>query len=216
MNKNLNGRPLLASLILGLLGLGFAPLVAAQDPPPPSTTEDPAPPPPSTDAGEGTHEGTFNADEIIADAGTFFGSTSKDLATLIEKVFREKGQPVAYITGQEASGAVAVGLRYGEGTLKFHDGSTEKVYWQGPSVGWDIGGNASKVFTLVYNMDNGKQIYRRFPGVDGSLYFLAGFGMNYQQADKIVLAPIRTGVGFRAGASIGYLHYSEEKKWLPL
>ena len=83
------------------------------------------------------------------------------------------------------------------------------------AVGWGFGGNASKVFTLVYNVKSGEDIFQRFPGVDGSLYFIAGFGMNYQQHHEIVLAPIRTGIGLRAGANVGYLHYRREKGWLP-
>ena len=158
---------------------------------------------------------TFSIDEINRSAGDFFGETTEGLAKAIEKAFKEQGEPVAYIAGDEASGAVGVGLRYGDGTMHFADGRTQKVYWQGPSIGWDLGGNASKVFTLVYNLDQADEIYRRFPGVDGSLYFVAGVGMNYQRADDIVLAPIRTGVGLRAGASVGYLSYSREKTWLP-
>jgi hypothetical protein len=51
--------------------------------------------------------------------------------------------------------------------------------------------------------------------VDGSIYFVAGFGVNYQRADDITLAPIRSGVGARAGANVGYLDYSRKQHILP-
>jgi len=106
-------------------------------------------------------------------------------------------------------------LRYGKGELNRKSAGPRKIFWKGPSVGWDFGGNASKVFTLVYKLENDEQMFRRFPGVDGSFYFIAGVGMNYQRRDKMVLAPIRTGIGLRAGANIGYLHYDREQGWLP-
>lgn len=89
------------------------------------------------------------------------------------------------------------------------------VFWQGPSIGWDFGGNASKVFTLVYKIENTNDLFQRYPGVDGSLYFVAGVGVNYQRNGNITLAPIRTGVGLRAGASVGYLHYTMKESWIP-
>ena len=158
---------------------------------------------------------TYSEDETMNAAKNFFGGTSEGLAKAIEKVFSENGKPNAYITGSEGSGAVLVGLRYGEGTLYFKGGGSMKVYWQGPSVGWDFGGNASKVFTLVYNLHWTRDLFQRFPGVDGSLYLVAGVGLNYQRANNITLAPIRTGVGLRAGANVGYLSYTEKKTWIP-
>ena len=160
---------------------------------------------------------TYTQNEIVNKAAGFFGDTTEGLAKAVERVFKEKGSPNGYITGTEAAGAVGVGLRYGEGDLfmKATGDRSVKVFWQGPSVGFDVGGNASKVFTLIYNLPNTETIFQRFPGVDGSAYFIAGVGVNYQQSENIILAPMRTGVGLRAGASVGYLHYSKERKILP-
>jgi hypothetical protein len=157
----------------------------------------------------------YTAEEIVNVAGNFFGGVTEGLAKVIERVFAEQGRPVAYITGEEASGAIGVGLRYGRGTLTYPDGGAMPVFWQGPSIGWDFGGNASKVFTLVYKLRNTHDLFQRYPGVDGSLYFVAGVGMNYQRNAEITLAPIRTGVGLRAGASVGYLHYTMKESWIP-
>jgi hypothetical protein len=154
---------------------------------------------------------TYDQDSILKDAADFFGSTTEGLAKVVEKAFKDHGRPNGYIKGEEASGAVTVGLRYGNGTLKMKSGATKKVYWQGPSIGFDIGANASKVFVLVYHLPNTEKIFMRFPAVDGSLYYVGGAGINYQQRDKIILAPIRLGVGLRAGASIGYMHYTKKK-----
>ncbi len=157
----------------------------------------------------------YTADEIVNVAGNFFGDTSQGIAKAIERVFAEQGKPVAYITGEEASGAIGIGLRYGRGTLTYRDGAAQAVFWQGPSIGWDFGGNASKVMTLVYGLETTGELYQRFPGVEGSLYFVAGVGLNYQRKEAITLAPIRTGVGVRAGASVGYLNYTRKQQILP-
>lgn len=161
-------------------------------------------------------EQTYSEDEILAAAQRFFGAGAEGLATVIDHVFEDLGRPNGYIEGNEGSGAIGVGLRYGDGylRLKGRRGRT-RVYWQGPSVGFDTGGNASRVFTLVYNMGNPDQIFRRFPGVDGSAYFVGGVGVNYQRADDITLAPMRAGVGFRLGANIGYLAYSRRRRINP-
>ena len=160
-------------------------------------------------------DATYNQDEVLVKARGFFGSTTKGLAEGIEKVFNDLGQPNAYIVGEEFGGAFVVGLRYGRGKLNRKLGLPTEVFWQGPSVGFDFGGNVSKVFTLVYNLQSANGMFRRFPGVDGSLYVVAGLSLNYQQAGKTVLVPIRTGIGLRAGANVGYLHYNQEHSWLP-
>ena len=158
---------------------------------------------------------TYDQDSIIKDAADFFGQSTEGLAKVIEKAFKEHGRPNGYIKGEEASGAITVGLRYGNGTLKLKSGATKKVYWQGPSIGFDLGANASKVFVLVYHLPNTEKIFQRFPSVDGSLYYVGGAGINYQRREKIILAPIRLGVGLRAGASIGYMHYTKKKTLNP-
>ncbi len=160
-------------------------------------------------------EDTYDQDSIVKDATDFFGSTTEGLAKLVEKAFREHGRPNGYIKGEEASGAIGVGLRYGDGELTLKSGGGRKVYWTGPSIGFDLGGNASKVFILVYHLSSTDRIFQRFPGVDGSLYYVGGAGINYQRRGDIVLAPIRLGVGLRTGASVGYMHYTRKKTWVP-
>ena len=158
---------------------------------------------------------SYNKDEVLEKAKGFFGSTTKGLAEGIEKVFNDLGRPNAYIEGEEFGGAFVIGLRYGRGKLNRKLGLPTKIFWQGPSVGFDFGGNVSKVFTLIYKLTIANDMFRRFPGVDGSLYVIAGISLNYQQAGDTVLVPIRTGVGLRAGANVGYLHYNQEHSWLP-
>src|SRR5262249_34158339 len=164
-----------------------------------------------------TSNDTYTADAIVQKASDFFGATTEAVAKAIERVVAEKGRPNAYIVGSEASGAIGVGLRYGDGDLymKSTGQRTTKVYWQGPSIGFDVGGNASKSFTLVYNLPRPDAIFERFPGVDGSAYFVAGISVNYQQNGRVILAPMRTGVGLRGGVNIGYLAYSRERNILP-
>ncbi len=158
---------------------------------------------------------TYDQETMLQAAEGFFGSTTEGLAKLIEKAFKEQGRPNGYIKGEEASGAIGVGLRYGDGELTMKQSGSRKVYWTGPSLGFDLGGNASKVFVLVYHLPGPDKIFQRFPGVDGSFYYVGGAGINYQQRGSIILAPIRLGVGLRAGASVGYMHYTPEKTWNP-
>jgi hypothetical protein len=158
---------------------------------------------------------TYSQDEVIVATKNFFGNTSKDLATIIQKIFRDQGEPNAYITGEEGSGAIVVGLRYGNGWLHRKSVNNRRVYWQGPSIGFDFGGNGSKVFTLVYHLGSTDQIFQRFPGAEGMIYVVGGFGVNYQQAGHIILAPIRTGVGLRAGVNVGYLAYTRGQSIFP-
>ena len=162
-----------------------------------------------------TQTQTYTREEILNSAKTFFGGTTAELAKLVEKAFSEFGEPVAYIEGEEGAGAFVVGLRYGQGYLQYKGGGRGPVFWQGPSIGFDYGGNASKVFTLVYNLRQTEKLFQRYPGVEGSLYVVAGFGLTYQRSDEVVLAPIRTGVGLRAGANVGYVHYTREPSYLP-
>lgn len=160
-------------------------------------------------------DSTYDQDSILKAATDFFGQTTEGLAKVIEKAFKEQGRPNAYIKGEEAGAAITVGLRYGDGQLMMKSGGSARVYWAGPSIGFDLGANASKVFTLVYHLPNAGAIYQRFPGVDGSLYYIGGAGINYQRLKGITLAPIRLGVGLRAGASVGYIHYRREKSINP-
>ena len=159
----------------------------------------------------------YTADELIAAGSRELGIAAEALGSAIERIFAEQGdRPTAYIAGEEGSGAAGVGLRYGRGALHMKDlSASQEVFWQGISIGWDVGGNASRVFTLVYGLYHPDMIYRRYPGVEGSAYLVAGLGVNYQHADGIVLAPIRTGVGLRLGANVGTMSYSRQRNYLP-
>lgn len=158
---------------------------------------------------------TYSKNEIVNKVAGFFGVAARTAAEIVEHVFADLGRPNAYITGDEGSGAIGVGLRYGKGTMYRKNFRNQRVYWQGPSVGFDIGGNASKCFTLVYQIRRQEEIYQRFPGVEGSAYFVGGLGVNYQRSGRISLAPIRAGVGFRTGVNVGYLSYTKERDILP-
>lgn len=158
---------------------------------------------------------TYSEQEIVKEAGDVFGAASQGMANAVHSVFKKYGEPNGYIKGEEASGAIILGLRYGSGTLVLKNGGQARVYWQGPSAGWDFGGDAVKVFTLVYNLPDTQTIYQRFPGVEGSAYLIGGIGVNYQQRGNVILAPMRSGVGLRLGASVGYLKYTKGREWLP-
>ncbi len=158
---------------------------------------------------------TYSRDELVNKVSDFFGVGAEAAGAVIAKAFKDNGQPTGYIAGEEGSAAITVGLRYGKGLLYMKNREPETVYWQGPSVGFDLGGNASRSFTLCYNLQRPEDIYQRFPGVEGSGYFVAGLGINYQRADEITLAPIRAGVGLRLGANIGSLAYSRTRHILP-
>ena len=160
-------------------------------------------------------EDTFEFELVLAEASDFFGETTHGLATIFEKVFAELGEPNGFIKGEEVSGAFVFGLRYGRGTFHRKNAETVKIFWQGPSVGWDFGGNASRAFVLVYDLDQLDDLFQRYPGIEGSFYFVAGLGVNYQRRGDVTLAPIRTGVGLRAGANVGYLHMAAEHSWVP-
>lgn len=167
-------------------------------------------------ATEEATDATYSEDEILAKAKGFFGATTEGLAKAIEKVFADQGRPNAYITGEEASGAIGIGVRYGEGTLNRKTGTVRQVYWQGPTIGFDFGADASKMFILIYRLRDVNSLFQRFPAIDGSFYFIAGLGVNYQQSGEIIQAPIRTGVGLRAGVNVGYMHYTRSFSWIPL
>jgi hypothetical protein len=158
---------------------------------------------------------TYSSDEILLEGHQFFGKASREVGQAIEYVFQNQGEPTAYIVGEEASGAFVGGLRYGEGNIYYKNGTKEHIYWQGPSLGFDFGGNGSRTMTLVYNSDQPEELRGRFGGVEGSAYLIGGMGVNFQRKDNIILAPIRTGVGARLGANIGYLKYSFKPHWNP-
>ena len=158
---------------------------------------------------------TFSIDEIVAAGHSFFGTTTEGVAKAIEFVFSKAGQPSGYIVGEEASGAFIGGLRYGEGVLHLKNGASRKIYWQGPSIGLDWGGNGSRSLVLVYDISSPDEIFDRFIGVEGSAYMVGGVGVNFQKNHKLKLAPIRTGLGARLGANMGYLKYTGYPTWNP-
>ena len=125
------------------------------------------------------------------------------------------GLPNGYILGEDAGGALFAGARYGEGVLYTRNAGEYNVYWQGPSVGFDVGGDGSKVMMLVYNLNQIQDVLGRFVGVDGSAYIVGGFGMTVIKRSNIVMVPIRSGVGARLGINIGYLKFTNEPTWNP-
>jgi hypothetical protein len=163
-----------------------------------------------------TAHDTYSDDEVAKAASDFFSGGAKELSDVLAKVLKDKGRPVAIIRGEEAGGAIGVGVRYGHGELVYKGAPGRKVYWQGPSIGFDVGANAVKTFILVYDLPNISSLYQRFPGVEGSLYFVGGFGVNYVQRDGIALAPVRFGVGWRQGIALSYRNFSPEKRYNPL
>lgn len=158
---------------------------------------------------------TYTTQETVEAGHRFFGSTSRGLALAIEQAVSRYGQPNGYIIGQEGSGAFIGGLRYGEGTLYTRNAGQRPVFWQGPSVGFDFGGDGARTMMLVYNLPNVESLYRRFVGVNGSAYLVGGVGMTALMADQMVVVPIRTGVGARLGVNLGYLKFTERPTWNP-
>jgi hypothetical protein len=157
----------------------------------------------------------YTMDEIVQSGHSFFGSTSGGLATAVEKIFSTYGLPNGYILGEEGGGAFVGGLTYGEGTLYTKNAGDYKLFWQGPSIGWDFGGQGSRVMILAYNLEQTDQVYGRFAGVSGSAYLLAGVGFNVLKRNEVLLVPVRTGVGARLGVNVGYLKLTAKPTWNP-
>ncbi len=207
-------------LLAGCLGTG---LVSAQTiPPQPPETAMPAPPPaqpppviraPSLPAQPPANQ--YSPNELIDAGHHFFGGVSRGLAMIVEKAVNEWGQPNGYILGEEAGGAFVGGLRYGDGTLYTKNAGDVRVYWQGPTLGFDAGADGARSMMLVYNLPRTEAIFERFGGIEGSAYFVGGFGMTALTANDIVVVPIRSGVGFRLGANLGYLKFTQRPTWNP-
>lgn len=166
-------------------------------------------------AQSGSVSDTYSADELVATGSEFFGSVAQGLASVVERTVSEFGLPNAYILGQEGSGAIFAGARYGEGDMFTRNAGQRNIYWQGPSIGFDVGGDGSRVMMLVYNLPNVDSIYGRYPGVDGSAYVVGGLGMTVMKYHDIYLVPIRSGVGARLGVNVGYLKFTDEPTWNP-
>jgi hypothetical protein len=206
--------------IISVIFAGFAATLAltaataaaqtAEPPPPPSSAGPVPPPPPQPPASN-----QFSPNEVIDAGHHFFGGVSRGLASIVEKAGSQWGQPNGYILGEEASGAFVGGLRYGDGTLYTKNAGDVRVYWQGPSLGFDAGADGARTMMLVYNLPRTDAIFERFGGVAGSAYFIGGLGMTALTASDIVVVPIRTGVGLRLGANLGYLKFTPHPTWNP-
>lgn len=158
---------------------------------------------------------TYSPEELVDAGHRFFGTLSRGVALTIEQAFAQYGQPNGYILGQEASGAFFGGLRFGEGTLYTRNAGQHTIFWQGPTLGFDVGGDGARTMMLVYNLDSTSSLFRRFVGVDGSAYIVAGFGMTALMADQMLVVPIRAGVGARLGINLGYLKFTDRPTWNP-
>ena len=153
--------------------------------------------------------------DIFDAAGNLFGRGAEGLAGVLERILGDQGEPIAYISGEEASGAFVFGLRYGSGVMRHTIEGDRNVYWTGPSVGFDFGADANKVFVLVYNLNDTQRLFRRFPSGEGRAYVVGGFTASYLRRGDIVLIPVRLGVGMRLGVNAGYMRFSQRNRWLP-
>src|SRR5258706_10237102 len=208
------------ALVLVMLGLGSAPLAPqtnpppaqANPPPPPAQASPPPPPPPGSAAPQGPQ---YSSNEVVDAGHRFFGTISRGLAQIVEKAGSQFGLPNGYVLGQEAGGAMVAGLRYGEGILYTKNAGDLRVFWQGPSLGYDFGVDGARTMMLVYNLPVADAIYQRFPGIEGSAYLVGGLGMTALTMNNIVVVPIRTGGGIRLGANVGYLKFTPTATWNP-
>ena len=192
MNDKSRREFLLGGVALAATGLGATSVLAQQGPPQ-----------------------RFTTNELVDNGHKFFGSMSRGLAQVVEEATKRWGQPNAYILGQEASGAFIAGARYGEGPMYTRNAGQQKIFWQGPSIGFDAGADGARTMMLVYNLPSTSAIFRRFGGVDGSAYFVAGFGFTALTADEVIVVPIRAGVGARLGVNLGYLKFTQSSTWNP-
>ena len=164
---------------------------------------------------QGSLSDTFSGEELVESGREFFGSAAQGLASVVERAVSQYGQPNGYVLGEEAGGALFIGAKYGEGTLYTRNAGQFKLFWQGPSIGLDVGGDGSKVMMLVYNLNTIQDILGRYPGVDGSAYVVGGVGMTVTKRGNVVVVPIRSGVGARLGINVGYLNFTAEPTWNP-
>src|SRR3974377_1405649 len=200
------------TVVLVLAGLSTGPIHAQVGPPPPNPAPAPVNPPPQNPPPQG---GQYSSNELIDAGHRFFGTISRGLAQIVEKAGSQWGLPNGYVLGQEAGGAVVAGVRYGEGILYTKNAGDLRVYWQGPSLGFDFGGDGARTMMLVYSLPATEAIYQRFIGIDGSAYFVGGLGMTALTFNNVVVVPIRSGIGFRLGANVGYLKAPPSPPWNP-
>ena len=202
------------ALTLALAGWGIGSLWA-QQPYPAQQQQQPPPQQQPQQQQQQQQPGGFSSNEILDTGHRFFGTVARGLAQIIERAGSQWGLPNGYVLGQEAGGAFVAGLRYGEGVLYTKNAGDLRVYWQGPSLGFDVGGEGARTMMLVYSLPATEAIYQRFAGIDGSAYFVGGLGMTALTASNIVVVPIRSGVGFRLGANVGYLKFTPSATWNP-
>jgi hypothetical protein len=186
----------MAAIAAGVFWTGLRPIVALADPQPDRLAD-------------------FSPDEIVANGHRFFGSVSRGLAAVVESATQRWGKPNGYILGQEATGAFIGGVRYGEGVMHTRNAGDLRVFWQGPSLGLDAGADGDRTMMLVYNLPATEAIFRRYGGVDGSAYFVGGFGMTALVNDDVYVVPIRSGLGARLGFNVSYLKFTPTSTWNP-
>jgi hypothetical protein len=219
------GLPMLIRLSAALLLAAIPATAFGQDAPPaspqPAAPAAAAPPeavaPPKSDGSlkGDAQAAAYEIGEITAAADGAFGEATEGVAMVIEKIFADLGKPNAYIVGREGGGALVVGLRYGRGKLFSKVEGERELFWTGPSIGPDVGGDASRTFTLIYNLHDTEEIFQRFPAIEGKAYLIGGVSANYHQRGDIVLVPVRLGAGWRLGANVGYIRYSREGRIIP-
>src|SRR5215208_6416592 len=190
----------IAGAVFVLFALGMN-LILAQPAPQPAPHSAPGP--------------YYSSNEIIDAGHRLFGTVSRGLAQIVERTGSQFGLPNGYILGQEGGGAFIGGLRFGEGTLYTKNAGDLRVFWQGPTLGWDIGGEGARTMMLVYSLPSTNSIYQRFAGIDGSAYLVGGVGMTALTSGRIIVVPIRSGVGLRLGANVGYLKFTPQATWNP-
>lgn len=171
--------------------------------------------PPANAFAQGAVSETYSAGELIEAGNQLFGSISQGLASVVERAVSQYGQPNAYILGQEGSGALFGGVRYGEGTMYTRNVGQREIFWQGPTIGFDVGGDGSRIMMLVYNLPNVNAVYGRYPAVQGTAYLVGGVGMTVMKRNNVIMVPIRSGVGARLGVNVGYLKFTAEPTWNP-
>jgi hypothetical protein len=164
---------------------------------------------------EADRETGYSIDEIQSASEGAFGKVSAGIGGLLEHAFRKSGRPTAYILGEEGGGAFLAGLRYGKGTLYLRAGGTMPIYWHGPSLGTDFGASGSKTMFLIYRLNDPDDLIASFTGVDGSAYVVGGLGLTFMSNGRIQMAPIRSGLGLRLGANIGYVRFTRRPTWNP-
>ena len=197
----------MASVVAALSTSVMAQTTGTIPPQPPPSEVTVLPPPPTANQ--------YSSNEIINAGHRFFGGVSRDLARIVEKAVSQWGQPNGYILGEEASGAFIGGLRYGDGTLYTRNAGDVRVFWEGPSIGFDAGADGARTMMLVYSLPQTEAIFNRFGGINGSAYVVGGIGMTVLTANNIAVVPIRSGIGLRLGANLGYLKFTDRPTWNP-